>query len=136
MLKIDYAIEADYSYIKSRDRHIAEALVLPKIQNKEIYILRVAGREIGWMRFGYFWDNTPFMNMLWLEEEERGRGYGKDVVLYWEKLMRQEGYQVVLTSTQSNEGAQHFYRKLGYRDVGCLLQGQDPLEVILEKTLT
>lgn len=136
MLTINHAIEADYSYMKRKDRHIADSLILPKIRNKEIYILREAGREIGWMRFGYFWDNTPFMNMLWLEEEERGKGYGRELVLYWEKTMQQQGFPTVMTSTQSNEGAQHFYRKLGYRDIGCLLQDSDPLEVILGKTLS
>ena len=34
--------------------------------------------------------------------------------------MSRAGHGMVLVSTQSDEPAQHFYRKLGYRDCGCL----------------
>ncbi|MFD1176612.1 GNAT family N-acetyltransferase [Paenibacillus puldeungensis] len=135
-MKIQFATASDYKYIVARDKHIVEALIRPKINEQEIFILRGdENQEIGWMRFGYFWDNTPFMNMLWLDEEYRGRGYGKQIVLHWEELMREKGFSVVMTSTQSNEEAQHFYRKLGYKDAGCLLQEADPLEIILTKSL-
>ncbi|WP_339293181.1 GNAT family N-acetyltransferase [Paenibacillus sp. FSL W8-0187] len=134
-MEIEFARESDYTYIIERDKHISETLVRVKIREGEIFILRESNKEIGWMRFGYFWDNTPFMNMIWIDEEYRGQGIGKKVVLFWEDLMRQRGFKVVMTSTQSNEDAQHFYRKLEYKDTGCLLQENDPLEVILTKKL-
>lgn len=134
-MRIDVALDSDYEFIINRDRHITQHLVKAKIKEEEIYILRESDQEIGWMRFNYFWDNTPFMNMIWIDEEYRGMGFGKQVVLSWEELMRQKGFRVVMTSTQSNEGSQHFYRKLGYKDIGCLLQENDPLEVILSKEL-
>ncbi|MGG4096845.1 GNAT family N-acetyltransferase [Paenibacillus lautus] len=134
-MEIEFARESDYTYIIERDKHIIETLVRVKIREGEIFILRESNKEIGWMRFGYFWDNTPFMNMIWIDEEYRGQGIGKKVVLFWEDLMRQRGFKVVMTSTQSNEDAQHFYRKLEYKDTGCLLQENDPLEVILTKKL-
>jgi hypothetical protein len=40
-----------------------------------------------------------------------------------------------MTSTLANEGAQHFYRKLGYRDSGCLILEDEPLEILLTKNL-
>jgi len=46
---------------------------------------------------------------------------------------RDAGYSVVLTSTQSNESAQHFYRRLGYRDAGGLLLPEEPLEILFVK---
>lgn len=134
-MKIELATEKDYKYIVERDKHIPETLVRTKIRDKEIYILKDADQEIGWMRYGYFWDSIPFMNMLWIEEAYRGLGIGKKIVLYWEEMMRQRGFTQVMTSTQSNEEAQHFYRKMGYRDAGCLLLETQPLEVILIKNL-
>jgi ribosomal protein S18 acetylase RimI-like enzyme len=134
-VNIDFATEADIRYISERDKHLAKPLIQTKIQAKEIYILREANQEIGWMRFGYFWDNTPFMNLIWIDEPYRGQGFGSKVVLYWEDQMREKGFRVLMTSTQSNETAQHFYRKLGYVDVGCLLQEKEPLEIILSKQL-
>lgn len=35
--------------------------------------------------------------------------------------MRGLQYSLVMTSTQSDEEAQHFYRKIGYKDAGCLV---------------
>ena len=37
---------------------------------------------------------------------------------FWENEMKRKGYDLLLTSTQVNEEAQHFYRKLGFRAVG------------------
>lgn len=135
-MKIEPARETDYAYIAERDHHILKLLILPKIRAQEIFIIKAADQNIGWMRYGYFWDNTPFMNMIWIDEEYRGRGIGKMVVDFWEKLMREKGFKLVMTSTLSNEGAQHFYRKLGYRDAGCLLLDHEPLEILLVKTLS
>ena len=87
------------------------------------------------MRFGYFWDEIPFMNMLIISEEVRGKGIGKKLVTYWEKEMRRKNHKRVMTSTQSDENAQHFYRKLGYQDAGSLLLPREALEIIFIKEL-
>ncbi|GGI44663.1 N-acetyltransferase [Paenibacillus marchantiophytorum] len=135
-MKIVVATDSDFDYIFQHDHHILENLILPKIMYKQIYILRNQdGSNIGWMRYGYFWDNTPFMNMIWIEEQYRGKGVGKQAVLLWEDEMKQKGFKIVMTSTQANEEAQHFYRKLSYRDAGCLLLENEPMEIILTKKL-
>ncbi|NBC70948.1 GNAT family N-acetyltransferase [Paenibacillus sacheonensis] len=135
-MNIAAASESDYDYIRERDRHLAERLIRSKIQAGEIYmLLHDDGTRIGWMRYGYFWDNTPFMNMLWIDEPYRGKGTGKQVVLHWENEMLEHGFKLVMTSTLANEGAQHFYRKLGYADAGCLLLPGEPLEILFIKAI-
>ncbi len=89
----------------------------------------------GWLRFNLFWDEIPFMNMLYLSEEYRGQGYGGRLVTFWEKEMKDNGYGMVLTSTLSSEQAQFFYRKNGYVDCGSLLLPGEDLEIILRKKL-
>ncbi|MCM3748094.1 GNAT family N-acetyltransferase [Paenibacillus pasadenensis] len=134
-MQIDFATESDYEYILARDQHIHETLILQKINANEIMIIRKSNKEIGWIRYGFFWDNTPFMNMIWIDEEFRGTGIGKKAVLQWEESMKQKGFKMVMTSTLSNEAAQYFYRKLEYKDAGCLLLENEPLEIILTKKL-
>lgn len=135
-MRIDFATDSDYEYIRNRDPHISESLILSKIKGNEIYILRNHDESnIGWMRYGYFWDNTPFMNMIWVDEQYRDKGTGKQVVLFWEEQMKQKGFNLIMTSTQADEGAQHFYRKLGYQDAGCLIFDTQPLEILLTKNL-
>ncbi|KJD44886.1 GNAT family N-acetyltransferase [Paenibacillus terrae] len=135
-MRIVFATDSDYGYIRDCDHHISESLIQVKIKGNEIYILRNQDESnIGWMRYGYFWDNTPFLNMIWVDEQYRDKGVGKQVVLFWEDQMKQKGFKLVMTSTLANEKAQHFYRKLGYRDAGCLLLENEPLEIILTKKL-
>nr|WP_216855435.1 GNAT family N-acetyltransferase [Paenibacillus alba] len=135
-VRITVATELDYDYIRDRDHHILEDLILPKIKGNEIYMLKNEEEtSFGWIRYGYFWDNTPFMNMIWVDEPFRGKGVGKQAVLFWEDEMKQKGFKLVMTSTLANEEAQHFYRKLGYRDAGCLMLANEPLEIMFTKIL-
>lgn len=134
-MNITYASQADRAYIVEKDRHIHPTLVETKIKEKEIYIFWEGEARIGWMRYGYFWDNMPFMNMIWIDEPFRGRGSGQRVVQYWENEMKKKGFDTVMTSTQSDESAQHFYRGMGYVDAGALLLDTQPLEIILMKKI-
>lgn len=136
-LKVGYATELDETYIRNHDHHILESLISRKIVQHEIYMVRDEDvGNIGWLRYGYFWDNTPFMNLIWIDEPYRGKGIGMQTVLFWEDEMRKQGIDKVMTSTLSSEQAQHLYRKLGYRDAGCLLLPNEPLEIVLMKALT
>jgi ribosomal protein S18 acetylase RimI-like enzyme len=49
-------------------------------------------------------------------------------MLHWENEMRELGFKMVMTSTQVDEEAQHFYRKLGYKDRGGLCLDGTPFE--------
>ena len=49
--------------------------------------------------------------------------------------MHSLGYQIVLTSSLQTEIAQHFYVKLGYRAIGGLTLGDEPLELIFSKNI-
>ena len=93
------------------------------------------GEFIGWLRWGLFWDNTPFLSMLHLLPEYRGRGFGTKAMAFWEAEMRRRGHSVLMTSTSSAETAQYFYQKLGYTAVGSFAPPGEPLELIFIKTL-
>lgn len=134
-MKIRYAASSDYEWLKARDRHVSDTLLSQKISNQEIYVLEHQGEQAGWIRFGYFWDNTPFLNLLWLDEPYRGQGLGREAMYDWEQKMLIQGYDQVMTSTQADEDAQHFYRKLGYKDAGCLVLDSQPLEIVMLKKL-
>lgn len=135
-MKFEYANKTDFQYILDNDIHISRELIQTKIREKEIIIVTDSdNKNIGWLRYGYFWDNTPFMNMLYLGEFYRYKGIGTKLVRFWEREMKRKGYNLVMTSTLSNEQAQHFYRKLGYKDSGCLLLENESLEIIFTKEI-
>ncbi|GFZ34591.1 N-acetyltransferase [Clostridium zeae] len=136
MINIQYADSSEIQYIIDNDKHVSKELIEIKIKSNEILLVKDSENKIlGWLRFNYFWDNTPFMNMLYFDEAYRGKGFGKALVKFWEVEMKAKGYELVMTSTQSNELAQHFYRKLGYKDAGSLLLENEPLEIIFTKSI-
>lgn len=53
--------------------------------------------------------------------------------------MKSQGYDMLLTSTQVDEEAQHFYRKLGYKDCGGLIidipKHEQPMEMFFVKAI-
>lgn len=127
---------ADIDLLTALDRHISRCELENIIRLGRVFIIQSEGTFAGWLRYGLFWDNTPFMNMLYLLEEYRGKGLGRALVYYWEQKMAECGYGEVMTSTASDEYAQHFYNKLGYKTVGGFTPSGDPFELILSKRLT
>ena len=132
---IRYADERDFEAMKGYDKHISESELQNAICAKRILLLYEKGGFIGWLRYNLFWDEIPFMNMLYVLEEYRAQGYGGRLLDFWEKEMADCGYEMVLTSTLSSEQAQLFYRKNGYADCGSLLLPGEVLEIILRKEL-
>jgi GNAT superfamily N-acetyltransferase len=134
-MEIRYAEAGDMEMIAAYDEHISKAELENAIARRRILLLFVDGAYAGWLRFNLFWDNIPFMNLLFLFEEHRGKGYGKKLVVFWEHEMAEQGYGFVLTSSLSGEEGQFFYRKLGYTDRGDLALPDEALEIIFYKKL-
>lgn len=135
-MTIRYADSGDFPLLHSHDRHIRAEELRSSIEAKRVLVIPDGSRIAGWLRYNLFWDNLPFLNMLYFFEEYRGMGFGGQLVEYWEQEMLKAGYRGVLTSTLSNEQGQFFFRKIGYIDCGALLLPSEPLELILRKELT
>ena len=118
MIEIRYVQLDDKEFWYSLDKHLPEAEFEHKVRNKRGYVLLDDEKPIGLLRYNLFWDNTPFCTMLFVDWSEHGKGYGKRLMEHWEADMKSQGYGMLLTSTQVDEDAQHFYRKLGYKDCG------------------
>jgi GNAT superfamily N-acetyltransferase len=94
-----------------------------------------SGERLGFLRWGLFWDHVPMMNLLLVVPDARGRGVGTALVAEWERQCAADGHRVVLTSTQADESAQHFYRGLGYADAGALIYPGQATELFFTKTV-
>ena len=138
-MKIRCANETDKAFWFSLDRHLPEAIWEEKIQLGQLLILEEHDQPIAILRWSLFWDNTPFCNMLFVKDDKRGHGCGHALMTHWENEMLNRGYDLVMTSTRADETAQHFYRKLGYQDIGGFVLPfpghEQPTELILAKEL-
>lgn len=132
-VKIRYAGKEDFPLLHSHDRHIRAGELKSSIKARRVLVMLCGEHLAGWLRYSLFWDNLPFLNMLYFFAEYRGKGYGSQLLQYWEREMA--GYREVLTSTLSSERGQFFFRKNGYVDCGSLLLPGEPLEIILRKTI-
>lgn len=139
MEEIRYLRNEDKQFWYRLDKHLPETEFKNKIHTKRGYVLLKSGKPIGLLRYNLFWDNIPFCTMLIIEENYRGKGYGKKLMTYWEKDMKEQGYGMLLTSTQVDETAQHFYRKLEYKDCGGFIidipQYEQPMEMFFVKAI-
>lgn len=134
-MQIRLAEEKDLTFLSENDRHVKREELTEILRRKRITIAQEDDRPIGWLRWGLFWDAIPFMNMLYVLEGFRGKGTGRLLVEDWENRMRIAGYDNVMTSTLSDEQAQHFYRKLHFTDCGVLLMQGEAAELIFCRKL-
>ena len=139
MFSIAHVTGQDVGFWMSIDRHISEPELRLKIRDRRGYVIRDGGTPVGVLRYGLFWDSIPFLNMICFVEEYRGRGFGSLAMAHWENEMRSLGCKIAMTSTMAEENSQRFYRKLGYKDCGCLVKDIPPLvetmEIFLMKRL-
>ncbi len=139
MLKIRYLTASDKEFWYRLDKHLPEEEFENKVRTKRGYILLLDEKPIGLLRYNLFWDNTPFCTMLFVDQKYQRKGYGKHLMEYWENDMKMQGYKMLLTSTQVDEEAQHFYRKLGYKDCGGFVidvpEYAQPIEMFFLKSI-
>lgn len=135
MFNISYVSENDKSFWYTFDGQLSEGEFQLKTINKRGYIVYDAEKPIGIMRYNLMWDIIPFLTLIYLDEHSRGKGFGKQSILYWENEMRGLGFKMVMTSTRVDEEAQHFYRKLGYLDRGSLFLDNTPIEQAQEMVM-
>ena len=133
MTSMRLAVQKDMDFLLDHDPHISYRTLRESIDNKRVYILELNYNIIGWIRYNLFWDNTPFLNMLYILEEYRKQGLGAFMLEYWENQMQIQGYETLMTSTLVHEDAIHFYLKNGYQVVGGFHPTMEEYEVILKK---
>ncbi|MCH5185668.1 MAG: GNAT family N-acetyltransferase [Oscillospiraceae bacterium] len=134
-MNIRYVQNKDKEFWYSLDKHLPEDEFINKVRDKRGYVLTLGDTPIGILRYNLFWDNTPFCTMLFTEREHQGKGFGKKLMEFWENDMKSRGYKILLVSTQADESAQHFYRKIGYKDCGGFVIDTQPMEIFLIKSI-
>ena len=116
MISIKYVTERDKEFWFSMDGHTSENGFKMKVFGKLGYVIFVNEAPIGILHYNLLWDNMPFLNFINIKSEYKKLGYGKNAIKYWENEMLKQGFKMVLLSTQVDEEAQFFYRKIGYKD--------------------
>lgn len=131
-MEIKVVTDKDKAFVMSIDRHVDDTGYANRVYTKSGYVIWEGNQRIGVITHCILWDKIPFMNLILIKEEYRGKGYAKQAIIRWESEMKDQGYKMTLISTQVDEGAQHLYRKLGYIDCGGLVFDHTPLDQPME----
>lgn len=131
MITLKKAKKEDANFWTTIDGHINS------IAEGRAYIILNDGAPAGVIAYTMFWEELPFMTLIKLSPEYRRRGFGREAIALFEEELKKLGYCALLVSTQTDEEAQHFYRKAGYKECGCLiLDGalEQPMEMFFIKS--
>jgi len=83
------------------------------------------------LRYTMFWQSIPFLDLIFIIDEYRNKGYGRKMMNYWEEKMKLLGYKYVMTSTQADETAFAFYERLGYEKTGAFYPPDQTAEELI-----
>ena len=135
-MEIRLANRNDQQGVIKYDSHIHHNTVDKCIQDQLVYVLCDEENIVGILRYSLFWQSIPFLDLLYIDEAYRGKGYGRHMMDHWEAVKQTMQYEYVMLSTQEDETAKYFYEKLGYRRIGAFLPpDQDADEIMYLKML-
>ena len=133
--KIRFAKKKDIEQIMTLEHLLDSESLKEKIRRKEIIVCLDNSNVTGMLRFNWFWDMFPFINLLWVVEDSRKKNIGSKLVDFLIHFTKGKNNDAIFTSTQANEGAQHFWRKIGFTDSGGFTFKKEPFELIMIKHL-
>lgn len=83
-----------------------------------VFVRNEANQIVGGVRAICYW-NTLHIELLWLSEECRGKGIGKDLMKSAENFAREKGCEKAFVETTSWQ-AKPFYEKIGYAHIATI----------------
>ena len=105
------------------DRYQSKQAIKEQIASGALYFLIEEGPSfIGYIAVHPRGDEL-FLSKIYLRSSRRARGYGRQAVQFVETLARERGLRkIVLTVNKNNSDAIRAYEKVGFRNVGSLVQ--------------
>lgn len=105
--------EKDIEYIRRQLRQYNQRFVgCAEVESVAVFALNNENRKIGALS-GMTWGNWIQIQLLWVDEEERGNGVGSQLLDEAEKVARERGCLYSLVDTFSFQ-ALPFYLRKGY----------------------
>jgi GNAT superfamily N-acetyltransferase len=90
-----------------------------KAKYKALTVTLRQGKDIVGGLVGFTWMGWLCVDLLWIADKYRGKGYGRSLMNKAEAEARKRGVQTVYLNSFSFQ-APGFYRKLGYKEFGRL----------------
>ncbi|MDF1537638.1 MAG: GNAT family N-acetyltransferase [Candidatus Thorarchaeota archaeon] len=117
--------------------HVTDDLLKQVIQNNWVYVVEVEDEIVGYARLEFIWLNVPYLALITLEEEHRGKGIGTAMIERISQDLVTQGKTSLYTSSEVMEPKpQMFHRKCGFRECGIIAGMNDGIgEIFFVKKL-
>lgn len=135
MISLRPANLTDMDFLKYFTLAPSEAKLEAFLERGSVQIATADHTSVGFLSFSILWGTLPFLELIEILASQRGRKFGASTVGAWERDMGIRGFDLVLTSTNADGDAQHFWRKMGYVDCGALTVRGKAAEVFFQRSI-
>ncbi len=112
----------DLEWCVAEDPLANEMLMREKIMKDEIFLAELDGEPIGYLRLEFLWSRVPHIGLIFVVEKYQHEGIGRLLLDSLESHLRENGYDIVLSSSQVDEpDSQAWHRAVGFEECGILL---------------
>jgi GNAT superfamily N-acetyltransferase len=130
------AQDTDFAFLRDFSSEPRDDRLRAQIQDGRLRIIESAEGPLGFIKFYVLWEVLPFIEVIMIRNDCRGRGIGRAAVRAWEAEMSARAFQRAITSTQADETAQCFWRRVGYQDCGSLVLPGRPVELFMYRDIS
>jgi ribosomal protein S18 acetylase RimI-like enzyme len=115
-----FAISSDLDFVR-QDQHLLPEIVRRKIEWREVIVAEFDESPAGYLRLEYLWSKVPYIALIHVSPEYRGRGIGGALLAFVEGFLRAAGHTALYSSSQANEAEpQAWHRHAGFEECGMI----------------
>lgn len=118
---VRFASQDDLESCFTFDHSDRQDIIENKIDMHEIILAERCGEVIGYLKLEYIWSKLPYISLIILKSEFRGKGIGTLMLNYLVEFLQINGFETLFSSSQVNETEpQMWHRKKGFVECGIL----------------
>lgn len=118
---VRFASQSDLESCFVFDKSDRQDIIENKIDMHEIILVERCGEVIGYLKLEYIWSKLPYISLIFIKTEFRGKGIGSLMLNYLIEFLQLNGFRTLLSSSQVNETEpQMWHRKMGFVECGIL----------------
>ena len=118
MAEITAATEADIPDIHAFDNAYLSERLIESIKENRIFIMKGSGKILGVMRYNFFLESIPCLDVLILDSTHTKMDYFRKMLGYWEFRMRDLGYLYVMVTMFADQAEIYSLGKFSYQKMG------------------
>ncbi|MCB0411089.1 MAG: GNAT family N-acetyltransferase [Bdellovibrionales bacterium] len=133
-----FAISGELQAVKTFDPETPEDVLKFKIEHQLIGLAIEQTKVIGYLRLDPIWNKIPYIGLIWIQPDYRGKKVGSRFLAWLEKELILKKHNLLFSSSQTDEiEPQEWHRKVGFSDCGVIqdINGPGVGELFFSKSL-